>query len=395
MPKPNTGESREHFLNRCMADSEANSTFPDSSQRYAFCVSQFETKAMANKLDLYKNVGEEITVDAVRNFLNSQKGADVQFDISTLGGDLGTAITIYDLIKSYPGKTTANIVGLTASAGTVIAIACDEVVMSDNSLFLIHNGWQEVTGNRFDLEKATSDLIKMDAIMVKVYHEKTGLPHQKISDLMKASDWLSPSEALQYGFVDRVQNSGVKIAASVIISEAQGQINKLLLTKLEQKMSLNPFKKANAQASVFNVLALKDNSQLLINAEEVAAGVEIAAPLGAMLEDGEYELADGRKIVVAGGVVTEVKEMAPPPAGEVNSEAIIAAVADVVKAAIQPIQAELDTLKAAMAKVGSTHTPAKGTTVATPKAEVKKEVGQIGEDLTSRIMNKIKEERKA
>lgn len=42
MPTPRSGESKDDFLNRCLADAEANRDFPDNSQRFAFCNSTFE-----------------------------------------------------------------------------------------------------------------------------------------------------------------------------------------------------------------------------------------------------------------------------------------------------------------------------------------------------------------
>lgn len=47
LPKPNKGESREDFLSRCMGDSEANASFPDEQQRYAFCNSQWDSAKAA------------------------------------------------------------------------------------------------------------------------------------------------------------------------------------------------------------------------------------------------------------------------------------------------------------------------------------------------------------
>ena len=390
MPKPRAGENKEAFLQRCMSDQEAINSFPDESQRYAFCNSQFNTNAMV-KLELFNNVGEEggITVDSVRSFLNENKDQEVQFDISTLGGDLNTGLIIHDLIKAHPQKTTANIVGLTASAGTVIALACDEVIMSDNALFLIHNGWREMTGNVYDFQKAASDLMKMDAIMVRIYREKTGLDDNKIKDLMKASDWMNPFEAQEYGFIDQVKKTGVKIAASYILASAQNKVNNQLLIKLKEKMK-NPFK---AKAEVMNILALKDDKSLLMNAEAVATGVEVA-PLGAMtLEDGEYELADGRKIMVAGGVITEVSDPAAPPAepAAAETEAIVAAVGEIVAEQIAAIRAEIDSKFAA---IKSTHTPPKGTGTVAPKAKADDVTSRVNA-VTEGIRQKLVESRKS
>lgn len=46
MPQPSQGETRDDFLNRCMADGEANEDFPDPAQRYAFCLSQWENRTV-------------------------------------------------------------------------------------------------------------------------------------------------------------------------------------------------------------------------------------------------------------------------------------------------------------------------------------------------------------
>jgi len=313
------------------------------------------------KFELFNEVGDEekgITVDGVRTFLNANKSEDITFQISTMGGDLAQAITIFSLIKSHPGKTIAEIIGLTASAGTVIAMACDEVVMSDNALFLVHNGWSSTTGNVYDFQKAASDLMKNDAIMVKMYREKTGLKDDEIKGIMKASDWLSPQEALNYGFIDRIETSGIKIAASVMISEARAaKINEQLLIKLSEKMK-NPFIKAKATADVMNVLALKDGNNLLISAEEAATGVEVA-PLGAMtLEDGEYELADGRKIVVAGGVITEVVELSAEP-DTAEPDALVNTVAEMLVQSEASVMAKVEALLKPLQAIASTHKPAK------------------------------------
>ena len=335
-----------------------------------------------------------ISVEEVRNFINANKSEEIQFNISSLGGNLASAITISNLIKSHPKKTIGNIVGLTASAGTVIANSCDETIMSDNTLFLVHNGWKEVTGNVYDMQKAAEDLAKSDAIMISLYTEKTGLPDAKVIEIMKPSDWMSPIEAEQYGFVDRVYH-GSKIAASAIITEAQNsRVNEVLILKLKEKMLKFPWKKETKAGIVGYPLALKEGIAL-INAEVPAAGVEIA-PLGAMsLEDGEYELADGRKITVAGGVITVVTDPAAPAQDAVAStEEVVAAVTQVVAAEIAKVEAKF---MAELGKIKSTHIPPKGNGITAPAAQVKTPADSAAnvEAIAAGIQKKIQESRKA
>lgn len=42
LPKPKTGEDKDKFIERCMADETMVSEYPDEKQRYAVCLSQFE-----------------------------------------------------------------------------------------------------------------------------------------------------------------------------------------------------------------------------------------------------------------------------------------------------------------------------------------------------------------
>jgi hypothetical protein len=189
--------------------------------------------------------------------------------------------------------------------------------------------------------------------MVKIYKEKSGLDEKKIIDLMKASDWLMPQEAKDFGFVDEIYNSGIKVAASAAVIYAKEKVNNKLLIKLEEKMK-NPFKKEKAET--LNVLALKDGNQLLMNAEEIAPDVEVM-PLGAMtLEDGEYELADGRTIIVAGGVITEVIDNSAAP----DAEQMINTVAQMLAKSESKIEAMVDEKLKPLKSASSNHQPPKG-----------------------------------
>lgn len=41
LPKPKANESRNDFMQRCMADNTMNKEFPNKAQRFAVCVTQY------------------------------------------------------------------------------------------------------------------------------------------------------------------------------------------------------------------------------------------------------------------------------------------------------------------------------------------------------------------
>ena len=60
LPKPTVGEDRDSFVSRCMSDSKVTSEFPDSDQRLAVCMSQYEGKQMTEEqVDLEEYIEEQ------------------------------------------------------------------------------------------------------------------------------------------------------------------------------------------------------------------------------------------------------------------------------------------------------------------------------------------------
>lgn len=322
----------------------------------------YDVVSESERAEREKKGEKSISLTEVNSFLTTSNGGDVEFELASLGGDLDTGLKINERVRSYPGKTIANITGLTASATTVIAAGCDYVKMSSNALYLIHNGWKEVTGNIYDFERAIQDMSKTDAIMVKIYlseAKKRGknLTEAKIIELMKNGAWLTAYEAEEYGFVDEVYDPELRIAANVIINDAKNKINDNLLIKLKEKMNIFGSKKDDKSKAY--LLPLADGSHLAISAEEPETGVEVA-PFGAMtLEDGEYELKDGRKILVNGGVITEVMENKPEEP-EAEAGQMIETVAQMLTASEAKIQSMIEAKLKPLQAMVSTHEPPKG-----------------------------------
>lgn len=66
-------------------------------------------------------------------------GATVTLHINTPGGRLDSAFMIVDAIKAAKSKVISHLVGTVASAGTIIALASDELTLADHLTFMIHN----------------------------------------------------------------------------------------------------------------------------------------------------------------------------------------------------------------------------------------------------------------
>src|SRR5690625_1946761 len=124
----------------------------------------------------------EMESTSPKNVLESIEGAngeDLEFIINSGGGSVFDASEIYTAIREYPGKTTAKIVGLAASAASFIAIGADHVLISPTGQMMIHNASTVSMGDYREMDKASNLLKNTNQTVSNAYRLKTGLSEQE------------------------------------------------------------------------------------------------------------------------------------------------------------------------------------------------------------------------
>jgi ATP-dependent protease ClpP protease subunit len=124
--------------------------------------------------------------------------------INSPGGDVFEGRAIMAALSRFQGKTIAHIDSLCASAATSIALACNEVEMSDGAFFMIHNASCLAWGDKADLREQANVLEKIEGAIVSDYVSKTGKPEADIVAWMNEETWFTAAEALDNGFIDRI-----------------------------------------------------------------------------------------------------------------------------------------------------------------------------------------------
>lgn len=132
------------------------------------------------------------------------KASKINLRVNSPGGDVFAAQAMCTALKQHSAKITAHIDGIAASAATVIACACDEVIMSTGSMYMIHNAWTFAMGNRHDLQQTVDLMIKIDGQLASQYASKSGKPIDQVTSWMDAETWFTADEALAAGFVNLI-----------------------------------------------------------------------------------------------------------------------------------------------------------------------------------------------
>lgn len=131
--------------------------------------------------------------------------------INSPGGDVFEARAIIEAIKRFEGKTIAHIDSLAASAATSIALAADEIEMSDGAFFMIHNASGMAWGDKKALRERADLLEKVEGVIVAEYVAVTGKDAEQIAQWMDAETWFTAAEAIESGFVDRLSQTSAKV----------------------------------------------------------------------------------------------------------------------------------------------------------------------------------------
>ena len=186
-----------------------------------------------------------ITAQEFINDIKDLKGSPINLRINSLGGDVFDGMAMYNVIKRREAKTTVYIEGIAASIATIIALGADEVVMAENSLFMIHNAWGGTMGEAKEMRKTADTLDKISGELIDIYRKKTGLSYEVLSEMMDEETWLNAEEALSMGFIDTISDS-IKVAAKYDVSKfkniTQEQIQNKLSININNKKMTNELK---------------------------------------------------------------------------------------------------------------------------------------------------------
>ena len=227
---------------------------------------QVNNKAEEVDVYIYDEIGSyDISAKSFIDEIKDKKGKTLNIHINSLGGEVFDGMAIANAIKAHTGKTRSYVEGICASISTVIALSADEVYMSENSLFMIHNAWGGSMGDASEMRKQADLLDKISNEIAKVYIAKSTLSKEEVSDMMKEETWLDATEAKEMGFVDYITEP-IKVVAKYDVSNFKNITEdkiKSIINKNNQKMA----KSENTLLEDIKALFVKNETAESVKAE--------------------------------------------------------------------------------------------------------------------------------
>ncbi len=177
--------------------------------------------------------GDGVTAKRISAALRSiGDDGDVVVNINSPGGDFFEGLAIYNLLNEHKGKVTVKILGMAASAASIIAMAADEIQMARASFLMIHNTWVLAAGDQHTFRDVADWLAPFDKAAVDIYGARTGIAKADLSAMLDKETWIGGEDAVAQGFADSL------LASDEISSSASNVVS---LTPLAAKKKMDIF----------------------------------------------------------------------------------------------------------------------------------------------------------
>ena len=165
----------------------------------------FTDKGETPVLSIFDDIGAYgVSAKQFLDDLRAVKAKSVDLEINSPGGDVFAGLAIYNGLRNSGKTIHVKVLGLAASAASLVAMAGDTIEMPENAFLMIHNPWSFAAGDARDM-RATADVLdKIGASLVTTYANRTGKSEDEISAMLAAETWLTAQEALDMGFATSV-----------------------------------------------------------------------------------------------------------------------------------------------------------------------------------------------
>jgi len=137
---------------------------------------------------------------------------DIQIYINSPGGSVTAGLAIYDTMQQVAPDVVTICYGLAASMGAFLLSGGTKGkrLALPNARIMIHQPLGGAQGQAVDIEIQAREILYLKDTLNGLLAEHTGQPLDKIAEDTDRDHFLSPTEAVEYGLIDRVVTDTAK-----------------------------------------------------------------------------------------------------------------------------------------------------------------------------------------
>lgn len=251
--------------------------------------------------------GGYYNLSCLQHALKEAAGKDINVRIRSFGGDVQTGFDIYNELRRYAKDNDAKVQtlgeGFVASIATVIFLAGDKRILTENTNPFVHNAWTYSMGDSNELMRVATELEVCNKKIAEHYALHTDLTVDEALELMKNETSITTQEAKDMRFCTEIE----EVLRPVALKRFSTNNNLNTMNKKTQSILA---KAAKALGLISNkIVATADGKELDFYELEDDAVVSVGdkANYDGMDADGSFIMPSGETYVFIAGELTEIQ----------------------------------------------------------------------------------------
>lgn len=172
---------------------------------------RFEVKAAAegnSTISIFDYIGDDgegggVTAKRVAAVLRQLQGKPITVEMNSPGGNYFEGVAIYNLFRRHDAAVDVEILGVAASAASVIAMAGDTIAIAANAEIMIHEARGLFLGTKSGMREAIDTLTHIDTAMCETYAARSGRDVEEFVGMIAGKDvYFRGQQAIDAGLAD-------------------------------------------------------------------------------------------------------------------------------------------------------------------------------------------------
>lgn len=270
-------------------------------------------------IKMHGEVSDEITLADLKMQAGKPDSYDILVvEIASPGGSVAEGLDIMvwlDQLSSLDKRIVTVVTANSYSIASLIMLVAEIKLISKHGKVMVHNPMVPLLEyvNANDLQQYIDNLRNLEMTMYEIYEFFTGLDRDKIKELMDNETYLSPQEAVDYGFADMIVD--IKPKSYEMTSNTKNEINMSKTLNILNKV-IGMVNKSEFINQIYSDLDGGEVEIFQADPSTYAVGDKTS------MEEGEVVLSDGSKLTIVEGKIAEIDRSAED-VDAVEEEAVI------------------------------------------------------------------------
>lgn len=179
-----------------------------------------------------------VTPSVVIDFLKDAP-KDLTVRINSSGGEVGSALAIYNRLLEHPGNVTTIVDGYAFSSAGWLALAGKDRQICNGALFMMHNPYLYACIDSVEaIDNVRNRWESHRQSIVDIFTSRTPMTEDEVTNMMKSETYMSAQESVDKGLFNTIRNAKPETAILNSLRIPQEALNKATITSAD----INPLR---------------------------------------------------------------------------------------------------------------------------------------------------------